>query len=150
MAESAQGQRFSGPGRGPIWPHPPRVMLVLVGIVAAVVALIAVRTADLAFALAGLSTPWAFAVLPASLLGSALNIPVARLPTNLIEVDYAPIRFGGMVYLVPLGRPGRVTVAVNVTGWANTDGLLDEVTVTVVVLTTRSISFGVLFRRLRV
>ena len=48
---------------------------------------------------------------------------------------------------VPWPPLARVTVAVNVTDWPNADGpLLDEVTVTVVVLATRSISLLAVLR----
>jgi uncharacterized membrane protein len=81
-----------------------------------VIAVIEIRAVDLAFTLAGLTPEWASVVLLASLLGSAVNIPVARLRSDIPEVQYAPVRYRGVIYVLPVGRPGKVTVAVNVGG----------------------------------
>jgi uncharacterized membrane protein len=98
------------------WPHPPSVLAAFFGVLVVLAVLVEVRAAGLAFTLAGLSPAWSLAALLASLLGSAINIPVARLRTPPARVEYVEVRYFGIVHLVPVGRPGQVIVAVNVGG----------------------------------
>ena len=67
--------------------------------------------------------------------------------SNPVPIDAPPL----WNVTVPAGVPlAPVTVAVNITGWPYTDvPLVDEVTVTVVELTTRSISPEVVLLKLR-
>ena len=98
------------------WPHPPVFLLLLLGAGMVAVAVIEVRAVSYAFTLTGLSPPAAGAVLVASMIGSGVNIPVARLESARLELEYRRVRAFGVVYLVPIGVPGHTTVAVNVGG----------------------------------
>jgi uncharacterized membrane protein len=103
------------------WPHPPLVILAPAGVAVLVVAVlvvavIEVRAVGYAFTLAGLSPQWAATVSLLSLLGSGVNLPVAHLTSEESQIDYVPVHRLGVVYLVPVGRPGRIVVAVNVGG----------------------------------
>jgi uncharacterized membrane protein len=96
--------------------RPPTVRLLLVTLLVAAVALIQVNIAGYAFTLAGLSPGWAAVVLVLSLLGSAVNVPVARLNSTAHGVGYRLVDWFGRVYIVPVGERGSVAVAVNVGG----------------------------------
>ena len=98
------------------WPHRPRFLAVLAGVLVLVVVLVEVRAVSYAFTLAGLDPTWAVLVLIGCLLGSAVNIPIMSLPSDLPETEYVWLRRGAVVYAVPVGRPGRITVTVNVGG----------------------------------
>jgi uncharacterized membrane protein len=82
----------------------------------ALVTLVVVEVIGVAFTLAGLSPIAAGAVLVASLIGSAVDVPVARLATGLWEVGYRPVYGYGLVYLVPVEVRGHTIIAVNVGG----------------------------------
>ena len=64
----------------------------------------------------GISIGWMAVILAAALLGSMINIPVARLPAEIRETSTTVTVFG-VTYRVPLAvRSGRTTIAVNVGG----------------------------------
>jgi len=85
---------------------------------AAVVALVVVQleVAGTAFRLAGLSPAWAVAALLGSLIGSVVDVPVARIRSAEREVGIVPLVRWGELYLVPVVRRPTVVVAVNVGG----------------------------------
>jgi uncharacterized membrane protein len=97
-------------------PLSPPFFVILAGLFLALVVLIQVGVLRYAYMRLGISSHAAMLLLLASLLGSALNIPVARLPEKHIlsgqEVD-----FFGMRYVVPTVADWPSTViAVNVGG----------------------------------
>lgn len=98
------------------WPHQPGPTAVLAAIVAVVVALVEIRAASFAFTAIGLTPTWVVLVLVGSLLGSGVNVPLLSVHTDVLEVSYVWVRRGRTLYTVPLGQPGRVTVAVNLGG----------------------------------
>jgi uncharacterized membrane protein len=103
--------------RSPVlWPLTLPFLLVLVVLFLVLLGLVQVGTLVYAYERIGIDRDWLFALLAASILGSMINLPVARLRD---EVLVAPrvVRFYGMRYLVPEVRERRVTViAVNVGG----------------------------------
>jgi uncharacterized membrane protein len=110
---------FSGPpgGRRPgPWPHPPAFVFALFLLLVVVFACVGVRLVNTAFTLAGLSPALAGVVLLASLLGSAINIPVARLTSLAPPVSAQQVRWLGVTYVVPVRTSPDVRVAVNVGG----------------------------------
>jgi uncharacterized membrane protein len=98
------------------WPHPPLFLLALLLLGAVAVAVLEVRAVGYAFTLTGISSGWAAVVLLASLVGSAVNVPVARIAGTHTHLEYRRVRWWGVVHLVPVGVPDRVVVAVNVGG----------------------------------
>jgi uncharacterized membrane protein len=106
------------PRRPPLryWPHPPIFLVGLVLLGALVLGFALIQVGTTAFALAGVSPSVAGLVLLASLLGSALNVPVAVLKTNRQRIEYRRMRVYGVVYAVPVAVPGRTVLAVNVGG----------------------------------
>lgn len=98
------------------WPHELAVTAVLAAIVAVVVALVGVRAASVALTAVGLTPTWAVLVLVGSLLGSAVNVPVVSVDSDVPEVDYLWVRRGRLLLPVAVTRPSRVVVAVNVGG----------------------------------
>lgn len=109
---------YRGRGRTPPaqWPHPPGCLIALLGILVLVVVFIEVRAAGAAFALAGLDPRVAMLVLLGCLLGSALNIPVARIRSDELHVRLRRVQRWGVTYVVPVGVAGHTVVAVNVGG----------------------------------
>lgn len=88
--------------------------LALVG--ALIVGLAAFDVLTYAYKRMGISVEWVIVIMAAALLGSLINIPVARLRAKVREVS-ALISVFGVTYRVPLAvRTGRTTVAVNVGG----------------------------------
>lgn len=64
----------------------------------------------------GISADWMAVIMAAALLGSLVNIPVARLHAQIREAS-ATVTVFGVAYRVPLVvRTGRTTIAVNVGG----------------------------------
>jgi uncharacterized membrane protein len=106
------------PRRRPAGPGParPSAGLLLAAAAAVVVALIGIRAVSYAFGLTGISPDWAVAILVGSLLGSGLNLPLARLHPGGADHGYRQLRVFGMIYLVPVPTPRQVTLAVNVGG----------------------------------
>ena len=90
------------------------VVLVVIGVV--VVGLIEFGVLSYAYSRMGISSGWMVAILVAALLGSAVDIPVAVVPTRIVRVE-VPVRMFGLVYRVPaLVRERGSVVAVNVGG----------------------------------
>jgi uncharacterized membrane protein len=92
------------------------LMLLLSLIVVIVVALIELRILRYAFEKIGLSSRAAYAVLILTLLGSYVNIPVARLPPERVVSEHV-VEFYGIQYVVPSVEewPGTI-IAINVGG----------------------------------
>jgi uncharacterized membrane protein len=90
--------------------------LALVVLVAIVIGLIEVRVLSYAYARIGIDRRYIFLILAGSLLGSAVNIPVAQLPPERVVSDQQVVFFG-MRYVVPIVEnwPGTV-IALNVGG----------------------------------
>lgn len=82
------------------------------------VTLLWLHAAGLAFTLAGLHPVVALGVLLASLLGSAVNVPVARMRGRRGEIGYRTVRAYhlGYEYIVPTLTPTRTRITVNVGG----------------------------------
>lgn len=97
------------------WPLA-RPFLVIAFVVAVLlIALLQVKILSYAFGKLGIGLGWATAVLLVSLLGSAVNLPVARLRGELVRASRSVTVFG-IRYLVPgLARRDTI-VAVNVGG----------------------------------
>lgn len=97
------------------WPLA-RPFLVIAFVVAVLlIALLQVKILSYAFGKLGIGPGWATAVLLVSLLGSAVNLPVARLRGELVRASRSVTVFG-IRYLVPgLARRDTI-VAVNVGG----------------------------------
>src|SRR5437899_10596465 len=91
--------------------------LLLLGVIlVVVVVLIELRVLRYAYEKIGLSRRGAYAVLILTLLGSYVNIPVARLPPERLVSDEV-VEFYGIRYVVPTVEewPGTI-IAVNVGG----------------------------------
>ncbi|HET7486895.1 MAG TPA: DUF1614 domain-containing protein [Acidimicrobiales bacterium] len=98
------------------WPVGRRFLLLMVAVLAVAVAAVELGAIGYAYGRLGLSRYWVYAALTASVLGSRVNIPVARLPSELEEVD-AVVVVWGVPYVVPaLVRSDETVVAVNVGG----------------------------------
>ena len=89
---------------------------VLIAVLLILIAWVEVRALRLAYMRVGLGSQAAFLLLLASLAGSYLNIPVARLPAQRI-ISGQEVPFFGMHYVIPVvvEWPGTV-IAVNVGG----------------------------------
>src|SRR5690242_1816349 len=98
------------------WPHQAALTVVLAAALAVALTLIGIRAASYAFMFVGLTPAWAVLVLVGSLLGSAVNIPLLSLHAEVPGVEHLWVRRGRVLYSIQLGRPGRITVAVNVGG----------------------------------
>jgi uncharacterized membrane protein len=98
------------------YPHPNLVLLVLalgLGLLAFVLRFVLV---DFVFERLGLSRWTAVLLLWASLLGSAVNIPIARLPTEYIQRDVSVWAYG-VAYVVPdVVEPHTTILAINIGG----------------------------------
>jgi len=98
------------------FPHPLPVVLLLGLLVGVVGLLLRFVLVDFAYQRLGLSRKAAWAVLWATFLGSAINLPVAAIPTEVIEPRRVVTVFG-MIYVIPQAVALRDTVvAVNVGG----------------------------------
>ncbi len=81
-----------------------------------IVGLVAFDALSYAYRRIGISVEWMAIIMAAALLGSLINIPVARLRAKVSEVS-APVTVFGVTYRVPLiVQTGRTTIAVNVGG----------------------------------
>jgi uncharacterized membrane protein len=97
-------------------PISPASFLVLAGLFAALVALVAVRLLQYAYASMGIDPRAAFAILFLSLAGSYVNIPVMQLPAERV-VSGQVVDFFGMRYVIPVVQDWPATiVAVNLGG----------------------------------
>ena len=101
-------QMFSWPLAGPF---------LFAGLVAValLVALLQVGVFSYAFARLGISPDVALMLLLAGLIGSAVNLPVARLRNQVVQVRRTVTVFG-VSYLVPMLTRRNTTIAVNVGG----------------------------------
>jgi uncharacterized membrane protein len=89
----------------------------LVTVALATVVLLEVHAVGYAFTLVGLDPAWASAVLVASLVGSFVDIPIARLRPRAPQVRFRLVPWFGTVYIVPVAqRRIAVTVSLNVGG----------------------------------
>jgi uncharacterized membrane protein len=98
------------------FPHPAGLTLTFALALAALMLLLRFVFVDFAFQRLGISRGAAILLLWASLLGSDVNIPVARLPVESIE-QVETVDFFGVTYVIPRVVEGRRTiVAVNLGG----------------------------------
>lgn len=97
------------------WPLADRQIVALVVLILLVTTIVLVNAVSLAYRRLGISGGWALALLFTSLVGSYLNIPLARLPT---EARFEPtlVRVYGMLYVVPRRVQPTKVLAVNVGG----------------------------------
>ena len=99
-----------------LWPLALPFLLVLVALFLVLLGLVQVGALVYVYQRIGIDRDWLFALLAASILGSVVNLPVARLRDEVI-VGPRIVRVYGMRYLVPETRQRRETVvAVNVGG----------------------------------
>jgi len=98
------------------FPLSPAFFLLLVALLVIVATLVFVRVLRYAYVSMGIAPQYVFLVLVASLVGSYINIPVARFPGERV-LEEQEILFFGMRYVIPVVRdwPGTV-VAVNLGG----------------------------------
>ena len=98
------------------FPLSPAFFLLLVALLAIVAILVFVRVLRYAYVSMGIAPQYVFLVLIASLVGSYINIPVARFPGERV-LEEQEILFFGMRYVIPVVRdwPGTI-VAVNLGG----------------------------------
>jgi uncharacterized membrane protein len=94
------------------WPFVALLVLLLLGLIAAV----QLGALTYAYQKLGLDQGWAFALLGASLLGSAVNIPIARLRAKRPMTEERVVTFLGTRYVVPPASSEETVVAVNVGG----------------------------------
>ncbi len=88
--------------------------LILLGLL---IFLIEVKAITYAYEKAGINHRYVFAVLLASLVGSVVNIPLARLGGGEVVVGGHLVRYHGMDYFIPaIGRTAGTLLAVNVGG----------------------------------
>jgi uncharacterized membrane protein len=97
------------------WPLTAPFLLAGLAAIALLVALIQVGVFEVAFARLGISPGIALLLLLASLLGSAVNVPVARLRNQVVQVRRTVSVFG-VRYIVPMLTRRSTTIAVNVGG----------------------------------
>jgi len=97
----------------------PLTLPLYLGLAAIIVFMIALIELDIltyAFQKLGVRSRWVFALLIGSLLGSAVNIPVARIPEKEVVSDQI-VSYFGVQYVVPVAKSWPATViAVNVGG----------------------------------
>jgi uncharacterized membrane protein len=110
------GYRSRGYGRGMMY-WPLALPFLLAGFVALALLIAFVQVGVFSFALGrlGIQPDVAVLVLLASLAGSVINIPVARLSSTVTEIRRMVTVFG-MRYVIPVTRSTRTTIAVNVGG----------------------------------
>ena len=98
------------------FPHPPLYLLVFILILGVAFVLLRYVLISYVYERLGLSRRTAFAVLFAALLGSRINIPVARLPAPRV-VEPMIKDFFGMQYVIPrIVEQGSTVIAVNLGG----------------------------------
>jgi len=103
-------------GSGVFWPLSLPVLVVLGLLLAVMAGLVQVGTLVYAYERIGIDRSWLLALLGLSIVGSTVNLPVARLRSSVV-LGPQVIRVYGIRYLVPAVRQRRVTViAVNVGG----------------------------------
>jgi uncharacterized membrane protein len=112
------GGRRRGGRRGQqvfYWPLTAPFLLAGMVLIALLVALVQVGVFSYAFARLGISPAAALLLLLASLAGSVVNLPVARLRNQVVEVRRTVSVFG-VRYLIPMLTRRNTTIAVNVGG----------------------------------
>jgi uncharacterized membrane protein len=98
------------------WPVPPSIVFALIVAAAITMALFAINVVSYAYVRIGIAEGWAFAILFASIFGSWINIPVARM-RGTVAFEPVLMRVFGMIYVIPRTvRTGTKIVAVNVGG----------------------------------
>src|SRR6266508_3035850 len=103
-------------GSGVFWPLSLPVLVVLGLLLAVMAGLVQVGTLVYAYERIGIDRSWLLALLGLSIVGSTVNLPVARLRSSVV-LGPQVIRVYGIRYLVPAVRQRRVTViAANVGG----------------------------------
>ena len=116
---SVYTQRLGGRSRrGPQLVYPPlagRFMLAGLVAVGLLVALVQVGIFGYVFGRLGISSGVALALLLVSLIGSMVNLPVARLRSQVVELRRTVSVFG-VRYIVPMLTRRSTTIAVNVGG----------------------------------
>jgi uncharacterized membrane protein len=95
-----------------VWPFVAISVLLLLGLIAAV----QLGALTFAYQKLGLDPGWTFALLAASLLGSAVNIPIARLRARRPMTEAKVVTFVGVRYVVPPASSEETVLAVNVGG----------------------------------
>ncbi len=81
-----------------------------------IIGLVALDALSYVYHRMGISLGWMAVILAAALLGSVINIPVARLRSQ-IRQESATVRVFGVTYRIPVAvRTGSTTIAVNVGG----------------------------------
>ena len=105
--------------RQPWWLYMPLGTGFFVALAAAgllITGLLALDVLSYAYRRIGISESWMAIILAAALMGSFVNVPVARLRGKIREID-APVTVFGVTYRVPLAvEAGRITIAVNAGG----------------------------------
>ena len=97
------------------FPHPPLFTVLFFLILGLVFALLRFGIISYVYERLGLSSEAALWFLVAALLGSAINIPVARLPAQDI-VKPMVVQFYGVQYVIPFEEREQTVLAVNVGG----------------------------------
>jgi len=102
---------------GPLYlPHPPLYLLGLVLALGLAFVLVRYVLVGYVYERLGLSRGAAVGVLLAALVGSGINIPIARLPAERIVQD-AVVSYFGFVYVIPrVVETGHTILAINVGG----------------------------------
>jgi len=98
------------------FPLTPLFMLLLFVVFVTVVALVELGVLTYAYEKMGIGRRHILGILLLSLLGSAVNIPLAELPAKEIVVEHA-VNFFGVWYAVPeIVQEGRTIIAINLGG----------------------------------
>lgn len=112
----AASRQMTGDRQTTAGPRHPLLGFAVVALLTVVVAAVLVQVMGLAFTLAGLSPLAAGGICVASLLGSPIDIPVARLRSRPARDAYRAVPWDGTIYLIPVDEGGRIVVAVNLGG----------------------------------
>ena len=98
------------------YPVTPLFMMLLGLVLLALIALVEVNVIAYAYEKMGIQRRYIFSILLLSLVGSAVNIPIAELPAKDIRVDRI-VSFFGVQYVVPaIEHEGRTILAINLGG----------------------------------
>jgi uncharacterized membrane protein len=98
------------------FPVTPLFMMLLGLVLIALIALVEVNVIAYAYEKMGIRRDYVFSILLLSLLGSAVNVPIAELPAEDIQVNRI-IDFFGVQYVVPaIQHQGRTILAINLGG----------------------------------
>ena len=91
-------------------------MAALLGLGVLVIGLVALDALSYVYHRIGISLGWMVVITAAALLGSTINIPVARLRSEVRQIS-KPVTVFGVTYRVPMAvESGRTTIAFNVGG----------------------------------